>query len=122
MGRIDFTVSKDKKTVTFDEPIIRKITSEQAPDGEAEKFVQEALKPLLDPSLDKDLVIVNTTLDGRFFSIRTQETGLGNLVTDASKYNFFIHRCSVLTVISQWPYKRAHRILSTIQVLSVRTM
>lgn len=61
------------------------VTGDIAPDPDMHDYVMNATAPLRDPALDKGLAICSTTLDGRFLSIRTQETGLGNLVCDASK-------------------------------------
>lgn len=86
IATVDLTISADKKTIQVNDPKIHKVTNDVAPDPEMEKFVQEQMKPLKDPRLLKELAVIKTTLDGRFLSIRTQETGLGNLVCDASKF------------------------------------
>lgn len=78
-------MNNDTKRACFEIPRIIDITSVIEPDSETEKIVHQELEKLKDPSKNKELVLVRTALDGRFFSIRTQETGLGNLVCDASK-------------------------------------
>ncbi len=87
IGVIDFTFSSRENEVRFEHPKFVDVTSEIQPDPEAEKFVQQELERLKDPAKNKELVLVKTVLDGRFFSIRTQETGLGNLVCDSCKSN-----------------------------------
>lgn len=37
---------------------------------------------LVQEGLDKDIGSIHCTLDGRFTSVRTSETNLGNMVTD----------------------------------------
>lgn len=81
---IDLSVSADK-TVDVAEPVIISVTEDITPDPDMEKYVHDALEPLRDPRLDVALATCTTMLDGRFISIRTQETGLGNLVVDSSK-------------------------------------
>lgn len=85
LATIDFEVSEDK-SITWQDPVIITVTGDVTPDPDMENYVKEATEPLRDPALDKNLAICKTMLDGRFLSIRTQETGLGNLVCDASKF------------------------------------
>lgn len=85
-------VSPEGKKPTFHPPVLRTVSGDVIPDPETDAFVQKALAPLKDPALQKELVMVETILDGRFVSIRTQETGLGNLVCDARKFVEVIHK------------------------------
>jgi len=86
---VDFTFSLESNKVRFEQPKFIDVTSAISPDPEAEKIVQLELERLKDPAKNKELVLVKTVLDGRFFSIRTQETGLGNLVCDSCKSKIF---------------------------------
>lgn len=70
----------------FAEPKFHDVTSAYEPDPYFESFVAKELLRLGEGYFDK-LAVTTTELDGRFVSIRTRETGLGNLVCDASKFN-----------------------------------
>lgn len=66
------------------EPIHVDVTSEIPEDPFFAKFAVEKLE-LLGPEYKNPLSISEVELDGRFLSIRTQETALGNFVADARK-------------------------------------
>lgn len=86
LATIDFEFFMEDKKPQFQTPVLRTISGDIEPDPETDEFVQQALAPLDNPALKRKLAMVETTLDGRFLSIRTQETGLGNLVCDARKF------------------------------------
>lgn len=73
------------KRIFIDAPVCHAVTSDVRPDAFFERFVQEQLAVLGDEYFDY-LAYSKTELDGRFVSIRTRETGLGNLVCDASMF------------------------------------
>lgn len=78
---------KKKKRVIFEEPVFHYVTSDIRPDPYFDTFVNDQLA-LLGADYFDELALCNTELDGRFVSVRTRETGLGNLVCDASKFFF----------------------------------
>lgn len=84
IATIDFKVSENS-SITWQDSVIITIAGDVTLDPDMKKYVNEATEPLRARTLHKDLAICKTTLDGRFLSIRKQETGLGNLVCDASK-------------------------------------
>lgn len=65
-----------------EEPIVHNVTSAVEKDQFFETFCREKLKLLGEGYFDH-LAVSSTYLDGRFVSIRTRETGLGNLICDA---------------------------------------
>lgn len=69
-----------------EEPVHHDVTSKYSEDATIAQFVKEQLAHLGDAHL-QTMAITETQLDGRFVSIRTKETGLGNFICDASKYS-----------------------------------
>ena len=57
------------------------VTSDFAPDPALEA-VLEQYSGVVEGKMNEELGQLSTPLDGRFSSVRTQETNLGNLVTD----------------------------------------
>lgn len=84
---IDLAITEEGK-LTVEEPVHYAVTSEFTEDPDIARFVASKLKLLGDA---RHSVIATSTedLDGRFVSIRTRETGLGNFVCDASKCDLF---------------------------------
>lgn len=77
--------SPGSKRVIFEEPEFHYITSDVTPDPYFDTFVDDQLA-LLGADYFDELALCITELDGRFVSVRTRETGLGNLVCDASTF------------------------------------
>lgn len=75
------------KRVIFEEPEFHYVTSNVTPDPYFDTFVNDQLA-LLGADYFDELALCNTELDGRFVSVRTRETGLGNLVCDASTFSY----------------------------------
>lgn len=74
--------SKSISSVFVEEPVVHGVTSAIEKDKYFEQFCHEKLKLLGEGYFDQ-LATSSTDLDGRFVSIRTRETGLGNLICDA---------------------------------------
>lgn len=67
------------------EPVHHDVTSDIPEDPIFSDYVREKLD-LLGPEYKQLLAVSTVDLDGRFLSIRTQETGLGNFMTDVCKF------------------------------------
>lgn len=94
---IEIDVSSDCRLVAR-EPKHVDVSSEYAEDPIFAKFVAEKLE-LLGPDFKHALAVSTVDLDGRFVSIRTKETALGNSVADARKLvliqaHLVFHDCS----------------------------
>lgn len=72
------------------EPVHHFVTSDISEHPDIARFVSQKLK-LLGPRWTTCMAISSTDLDGRFVSIRTRETALGNFLCDVCKF-----RCSQL--------------------------
>lgn len=67
------------------EPVHHDITSDIPEDPIFANYVAEKLD-LLGPDYKRILAVSTVDLDGRFVSIRTQETALGNFIADVCKF------------------------------------
>lgn len=65
-------------------PVHHDVTSDIPEDPIFADYVNEKLE-LLGPEYKRLLAVSTVDLDGRFLSIRTQETGLGNFMSDVCK-------------------------------------
>jgi len=76
-------IVSDHGEVSVEEPTHHYVTSEYEEDPAWAAYVKKNLS-LLGTSCLGVLSYTSTELDGRFISIRTRETGLGNFVCDVS--------------------------------------
>lgn len=72
---------EDNWGIVTSAPVHHQVTSAVKEDPEMAKFVAQQLEALGD-EYKKVLAVTDVHLDGRFLSIRTQETALGSLVCD----------------------------------------
>lgn len=82
---LEHAQTNDAKSVSdifVEEPVVHGVTSDIEKDEYFETFCHDKLKLLGEGYFDH-LATCSTDLDGRFVSIRTRETGLGNLICDA---------------------------------------
>lgn len=63
------------------EIIEHSITSDIQPDTQVQAIVDQHLEKV-EASMQEEIGIIDCDLEGRFSVIRTQETNLGNLITD----------------------------------------
>ena len=89
---IDISRSTENKTLHVHAPVLHHVTGDVKEHSKISALVKQYSK-ILEEQHKALIGYTAGPLDGKFVSVRTQETALGNLITDISKYTLLFSAC-----------------------------